>query len=72
MAEAVKERTGNAAPDHCMPAARHRYVRGIFVQDDENGVLIDAAGRKVKLTRILRCGAAGAPRRGTAEMMSRK
>ena len=27
------------------------YVRGIFVQDDENGVLIDAAGRKVKLPR---------------------
>ena len=27
------------------------YVRGIFVQDDENGVLVDAAGRKVKLPR---------------------
>src|SRR5262249_25281115 len=27
------------------------YVRGIFVQDDENGVLIDAAGHKVKLPR---------------------
>src|SRR5438270_14031412 len=27
------------------------YVRGIFLQDDENGVLIDAAGRKVKLPR---------------------
>jgi hypothetical protein len=27
------------------------YVRGIFVQDDEKDVLIDAAGRKVKLPR---------------------
>jgi hypothetical protein len=27
------------------------YVRGIFSQDDENGFLIDAAGRKVKLPR---------------------
>src|SRR6516164_11004076 len=27
------------------------YVRGIFVQDDEDGVLIDAAGRKAKLPR---------------------
>ena len=27
------------------------YVRGIFLQDDENGFLIDAAGGKVKLPR---------------------
>ncbi|HEX4828097.1 MAG TPA: metal-dependent phosphohydrolase [Xanthobacteraceae bacterium] len=27
------------------------YVRGIFLQDDEDGFLIDAAGRKVKLPR---------------------
>jgi len=27
------------------------YVRGIFVQDDEDGVLIDTAGRKAKLPR---------------------
>ena len=27
------------------------YVRGIFVQDDEDGVLVDAAGRKAKLPR---------------------
>src|SRR5262249_31907768 len=27
------------------------YVRGIFVQDDEDGFVIDAAGRKIKLPR---------------------
>src|SRR6266516_6764605 len=27
------------------------YVRGIFLQDDENGFLIDAAGHKAKLPR---------------------
>src|SRR5262245_24458402 len=27
------------------------YVRGIFSRDDENGFLIDAAGRKIKLPR---------------------